>query len=300
VFCNSLKIGYKISVIVLKETHIVPPQNIPIRLSDYARSIFITVPSRAGMKKAIQKKYVKVNDVIGQTATLLHGGETITLYGLEHSKPVFEKKLEVIFEDDYLAVLNKPAGILVSGNKFQTIENTLPYNLKLSTQKDSLLQPLPVHRLDYPTTGLLLIGKTAKTVIALKNMFEDKLITKTYFAVTYDEMKKEGIINEPINEKASTSTYKVLKTLKSERYNYLNLVELHPKTGRRHQLRKHLASIGTPIFGDIEYGIEGLISKGNGLYLHASNLEFRHPVTNQEMNIFTQLPKKFKRLFSDI
>ncbi len=250
------------------------------------------------MKKAIQKKYVKVNDTIAQTATLLYGGETISLYGLEHSKPIFQKKIDVLFEDDYLAIVYKPAGILVSGNKFQTIENALPYNLKQGTQKDSLIQPLPVHRLDYPTTGLLLIGKTAKTVILLKKIFEEKVIDKTYIAITYGKMLPDGIINKPVDDKTSISEYKVLETLKSDRYNFLNLVELHPKTGRRHQLRKHLASIGTPIFGDLQYGIEGLISKGNGLYLHANNLKFTHPITGKKINITASLPKKFKRLFS--
>ncbi|MDO6768992.1 MULTISPECIES: RluA family pseudouridine synthase [Cellulophaga] len=250
------------------------------------------------MKKAIQKKYVKVNNIIAETATLLQGGETISLYGLEGTKPVFEKKIDVIFEDEHIAIVYKPAGILVSGNKFQTLENTLPYNLNKSSEPDALVQTLPVHRLDYPTTGLLLIGKTAKAVILLKKMFENKLIDKTYTAVTYGEMPIKGVIYDSIDEKDATSAYKVLETLKSERYNFLNLVELYPKTGRRHQLRKHLASIGTPIFGDLDYGIEGLISKGNGLYLHASNLKFKHPITCEKLDITAPLPKKFKRLFS--
>ncbi|QWX85750.1 RluA family pseudouridine synthase [Cellulophaga sp. HaHaR_3_176] len=283
----------------LKETHIVPIQNIPIRLSDYARTIFVSIPSRAGIKKAIKKKYVKVNGNIAQTATLLNGGEKIELFGLIDTKPVFKLSLDIVYEDNYLAVVYKPAGLLVSGNKFQTLENSLPFNLSKSEEPDALLNPLPVHRLDYPTTGLLIIGKTASCVIALKHMFEYKQIQKKYIAVTQGKMMSEGIINTPIDDKESISEYKLLISLKSDRYNFLNLIELNPKTGRRHQLRKHLASIGTPIFGDIDYGIEDLIAKGNGLYLHASKLQFTHPVTQKKIILEAELPKKFKRLFGE-
>lgn len=188
---------------------------------------------------------------------------------------------------------------MVSGNKFQTLENSLPFNLSKSEEPDALLNPLPVHRLDYPTTGLLIIGKTASCVIALKHMFEYKQIQKKYIAVTQGKMMSEGIINTPIDDKESISEYKLLISLKSDRYNFLNLIELNPKTGRRHQLRKHLASIGTPIFGDIDYGIEDLIAKGNGLYLHASKLQFTHPVTQKKIILEAELPKKFKRLFGE-
>lgn len=252
------------------------------------------------MKKAIQKKYVKVNGIQAKTATLLHGGEIIELYGLEKTKPVFEFAIKVIFEDNYLAIVHKPAGLVVSGNKFQTLENALPFNLSSSNQPDALRQPLPIHRLDFPTTGILLIGKTANAVTALKQLFENKTIHKTYAAVTYGEMPSKGIINTPIDGKDAFSEFKVLKTLKSERYSFLNLVELNPKTGRRHQLRKHLAGIGTPIFGDLTYGKEHLIAKGNGLYLHASKLQFTHPITQEKLNFITNLPKKFNRLFGNI
>tara|TARA_R110002050_G_scaffold48356_3_gene112553 strand:+ start:124620 stop:125519 length:900 start_codon:yes stop_codon:yes gene_type:complete len=297
---KTLRIGYNYQFIKLKEIHTVPKQDMPIRLSDYTAGIFISIPSRAGMKKAIQKKYVKVNGIQAKTATLLYGGEKITLYGLEKTKPVFELLIQVIYEDDYLAIVYKPAGILVSGNKFQTLENTFPFNLAQSTQPDALLQPLPAHRLDYPTTGLLIVGKTASALSKLKAMFERKTIQKTYLAVTYGKMPSEGCIIDAIDDKESISEFHVLKTLISERYEYLNLVELNPKTGRRHQLRKHLSSIGTPIFGDLEYGKEGLISKGNGLYLHASQIQFKHPITQKKISFKTELPNKFKRLFGDV
>ncbi len=97
--------------------------------------------------------------------------------------------------------------------------------------------------------------------------------------------------------KASVSYYEVEQTIVSDRFEFLNLVKLQPKTGRRHQLRKHLASIGNPILGDADYGKEGLIHKGKGLYLHAYSLQFVHPVTQANVEVKSKLPKKFFKLF---
>ena len=78
------------------------------------------------------------------------------------------------------------------------------------------------------------------------------------------------------------------------------MVKLKPKTGRRHQLRKHLSSIGNPILGDKEYGIENLILKGKGLYLHAYSLKFKHPFTNEKVHLKAEVPQRFKKIFTQI
>tara|TARA_R110002051_G_scaffold81802_2_gene146143 strand:- start:23510 stop:24226 length:717 start_codon:yes stop_codon:yes gene_type:complete len=204
--------------------------------------------------------------------------------------------LNVLFEDDYLALVHKPAGILVSGNTFKTVANALSQNLKRSTQVD-VTSPKPVHRLDYATTGVLMVGKTSSSIRALNQSFEAKQITKTYFAVTIGRMPSNGCINEPIDDKASETNYTVIATVPSPRFGCLNLVQLHPKTGRRHQLRKHLSGIGHPILGDKDYGITGLILNGKGLYLHAHTLKFTHPSTNEVLTIIDGLPKRFVKLF---
>ena len=157
-----------------------------------------------------------------------------------------------------------------------------------------------MHRLDYPTSGLLLISKTNTTTNYFTKLFEEKKIQKTYHAVTIGKMKKSGIIETLVDKKESISEYTVLQSIISEKYGFLNLVKLNPKTGRRHQLRKHLHGIGNPILGDKDYFIEDLISYGNGLYLHATSLEFNHPTTEKKMVISSALPKKFRRLFPDI
>ena len=158
--------------------------------------------------------------------------------------------------------------------------------------------PQPVHRLDYATTGIVLVGKTSGSIRALNKMFEEKTIAKIYYAVAIGKMKSSGTITSEIDGKPSESDYKVIKSVPSERFGILNLVQLHPKTGRRHQLRKHLFGLGHPILGDKEYALEDLILKGRGLYLHAYSLEFRHPFTQQNIYIKDEIPEKFGRIFS--
>ena len=184
----------------------------------------------------------------------------------------------------------------MSGNSFKTIANALAQNIKQSPLPDAT-RPQPAHRLDYATTGILLVGKTNSSIRALNQLFETKTIAKTYYAVTIGEMNTKGEITSAIDGKPSESHYKILESVNSKRFGQLNFVELQPKTGRRHQLRKHLASIGNPILGDKDYGIDGLILNGKGLYLHAYGLLFSHPFTNEELHITDVFPKRFIKLF---
>ena len=280
----------------LIESHKVPPLKNPIRLQEYGVGIFETIPTKSGLKKVIKKRLVYVNGKIASTALFIKGNETIELFELEEGGKEFHFPLEVLFEDDYLAIIYKPAGILVSGNSFATIDNALSQNLKPSSQKNAI-KPRPVHRLDYPTSGLLLIGKTNSTIISLNKLFENKEIQKTYHAIAIGKMNNSGVINFPIDEKKSFTKYQVLKTVTSERFEFLNLVKLTPKTGRKHQLRKHLFATGNPILGDKEYFLDNLILNGKGLYLHASTLEFTHPISKEKISIIKELPKKFKKIF---
>lgn len=280
------------------ETHIVPHQKIPIRIQEYAVGIFKTVATKSGIKKAIKKKLILVNNEPTTTALLIVGEEKITLLdnGEESAQKQLILKLSVVYEDDYVAVIEKPAGILVSGNKFKTVDNALQQNLQRSRQSDAV-RPRPVHRLDYPTTGLLLIGKTSSSIQALNQLFENKEIQKTYHAIAIGVMNTKGSIDSDVDEKKAKSHYKVLKSVKSERFSCLNLIELSLETGRRHQLRKHLSGIGNSILGDQEYGQEGLILKGKGLYLNASSLSFVHPFTQEKLVIQSELPKRFQKVF---
>ena len=282
----------------LLETHIATKLEKPIRFQEYSVGIFKTIPTKSGIKKAIKRELIFIDGGLATTSKYISGGEKIELFQSKNSSNFKRLKLnlEVLFEDNYLAIIYKPAGILVSGNKFVTIANGLPQNLKKSNQFDAV-KPQPIHRLDYPTSGILLIGKTSTAITKLGKLFENKEIQKTYFAITIGKMNLEGKLNSPIDEKNAHTEFEVLKSVTSERFEYLNLVKLLPKTGRKHQLRKHLSTIGNPVLGDKEYFLENKVLSGKGLFLHAATLDFRHPFTKEKISISKELPKKFIKIF---
>jgi 23S rRNA pseudouridine1911/1915/1917 synthase len=286
----------------INESHIVPPLAKRIRLSDYLPDIFETIPSKKGIKKAIKKKLVQLNGGVAYTGDYLTGGEVIDLLSDEtykHSTAItFD--FEVLFEDEYLAIINKPAGIVVSGNQRRTIENALTNRLTASGALDALPQMQAIHRLDYPTSGALLIGKTRSAAVTLNKLFEHRKIRKSYLAITIGDCPRQGTIDLPIDGKSALSHYKVVETKESNKYGQLNLVQLNPETGRRHQLRIHMSSQGVPIIGDQIYSPEGKTVKGNGLFLFAQSLSFIHPITKVQLKISAPIPKKFKQFFPNI
>jgi len=279
------------------EKHHVPYLSKQERLSDYSVGIFQSIRSRKGIKKAIKKGWITINGNKGSSGDFVRGGEELILTIEEVVKPVLELKLEVLYEDDLLAIINKPAGITVSGNKSRTIQNALSYNLKISKHPDAIARPEPIHRLDYPTSGLLLIGKTRSAVNALNQSFASRSVQKTYHAISIGVIPEAGVIEAPIDNKLSKTSYQIIESISSDRFVRLNLVEINLHTGRRHQIRKHLFSIDSPILGDPLYFNDGLLLKGKGLYLHASRLSFNHPITKKIINIESDLPKKFRKIF---
>jgi len=282
---------------LLIEQHTVPENISNVRLSDYCRGIFVQIPSRKGMKKAIDRGEVRVNDETAGTGKFVKTGDLIELMDLQKTPPKpYEFKISVVFEDDFIAVMNKPAGLVTSGNQFKTLQNCLVANLQTSTAVDVLKFPQVVHRLDAPTSGLVLVAKTAQARITLSKIFENREIKKTYQAVVIGQPKDKGKIDIEVDKKSAFTEYEVSQTVPSLRNTHLSLLNLKPKTGRTHQLRKHLAAIGHPIFGDKLYGKEGEIYKGKGLFLAAVRLEFSHPITGEEMNISIEMPHKFASL----
>ena len=284
------------------ETYIVPPLEAPIRLSDLRAGTFSLIVSRKAFTKLIKANLVHVNNKKSTTATPLLGGEIITVFRDQtpSNKPSVKIALDVIYEDEYLAIINKPPGVEVSGNKRYTIANALDKALKKSNQEDALLSPEPIHRLDYPTSGCLLIGKTSTSVMMLNRAFQEKKIDKVYYAITIGKQKASGTIKIPLEGKSCITHFEVIDTVASIKYKALNLVKLIPETGRKHQLRKHLAAIQNPIMGDNQYGTDGNKGMGNGLYLHAYSIKFIHPATALTISEHIKLPKKFTRIFKQI
>ena len=279
------------------ETHIVPKGTEEIRLYDYAAQIFPNLPSRKAIKKAIARAEILVDGKTSSTGHWVKEGQEIQLLESDVNPPkAYDLVLELVYEDDYLAVINKPAGIPVSGNQYRTIQNALIDNIQLSTQKDALRWVKPVHRLDSPTSGLLIIAKTAKTLVKLGQLFEQKLIHKKYQAIVIGLPHQKGIIDTDIEGLPSQTAYEVLDTVKSLKNEQLSLLELSPKTGRTHQIRIHLSKMGFPIMGDQLYAKDGEVFMGKGLFLCAMELQFKHPITNENLVIKNRLPHKFKSL----
>lgn len=269
-----------------------------IELLDYLDRYHAYFQSRKSAKKAIERGFVLVNGRRGRTNYNIRKGDTIEIFKNEQeNRPKIDLKIEVLYEDDFLALVNKPSGILVNGNRKRTLENALPGNLKASPEKDALTFPEAIHRIDFQTTGIVLIGKTATAVRLLNKMFEERKIDKEYTAVCIGEMPKSGEISDPINGKTAFTSFTVLKSKPSSKYKFFNLVQVRIETGRRHQIRKHMFELGNPILGDPDYGFEGLMPKGRGMFLHASGIKFNHPVNNELIYIECKLPNKFGKLF---
>ncbi len=264
------------------------------RITDYAIGIFSMLPTKNSVKKVIKKELLLVDNQKCTTGTYINSGQIIELISqdvLTHK--VFHLKLELIYEDDFIAVINKPAGFSVSGNKFKTIANALSFNLKKSEQEDALPHPLPVHRLDNQTSGLLIIAKTKQARIILGNQFEKKEIQKQYFAVVIGKIPTKGEISIPIDEKKSLSKFELIKTEPSLRNDFLSLIKLSPETGRTHQLRIHCEASGFPILGDKLHNGNKVVFKGKGLFLCSTELVFNHPITNEILELAIPIPNKF-------
>lgn len=282
---------------IILEEHIVPPHIHSSRLADYAPKVFKTLATKSAIKKAIKKQLILVDDAIGKTGTWVKEGQKLIL--LDENKipeKIYQLSFEVVFEDEHLALINKPSGIPTSGNQFRTVTNSLLNNISLSNLPDKLNQPYPVHRLDSATSGLLLIAKTNQSRRHLSQQFEQKTIQKKYRAIAIGTTKPEGYFDTPIQNKDSYTSYKTIKTTPSLKNGSLSLVELYPQTGRTHQLRIHLSEHGTPILGDSLYGREGLILKSKGLFLCATAIAFLHPFTKKEMLFSIPHPYKFDSL----
>lgn len=278
------------------EEHIVPAISENIRLQEYATGIFHTITSKSGIKKAIKREEILIDGKVAQTSDWVREKQTITLLQ-QHSglRKIFKLKLEVIYEDEYLAVINKPAGYPTSGNYFKTIENALPYNLSPSQEKDALPHPLPVHRLDNPTSGLLIIAKTRQAQVQLYSDFENKMVKKEYLALVLGSIPGEITISDELDGKAAVTRVRLISRLNIDAVNF-SLVTAMPETGRTHQIRKHLSAKGFPIAGDNIYGKNIDDRRLRGLYLTALAIDFSHPVNNSSLKLSLPHPKRFRVL----
>ncbi len=212
---------------------------------------------------------------------------------------------EILFEDNHLLIVNKQPGQLVQGDKTgdEPLVDTLKTYIKEKYNKPGNVFLGVVHRLDRPTSGIVVFARTSKSLERLNKLFKDRDVKKTYWAVVKNPppKQKDTLIHHLVrNEKKNKSfaynrpekyskeaklTYRLIKQL--DNY-YLLEVELH--TGRHHQIRVQLSSIGCPIKGDLKYGFDRS-NKDGSIHLHARELQFVHPVKKESIHIIASPPK---------
>ncbi len=268
----------------------------PTRLQDIDLDQLSYIATKSALKKAIKRGQILLNGHEASTASWIETGMKLSFLQLNKpNQPVFKLDLNVVYEDEVLAVVNKPPGYPTSGHFFRTIEHCLPHNLSRSNQPDALSHFQPVHRLDNPTQGLLLVAKTSRSKSMLTQAFQEQAIHKAYRAICYGEFQANyKHITTPIDgQEAQTEVFKE-QVIRRKNQEVFTLVRLKPKTGRTHQLRRHLQLVGHPIVGDSIYAshVEALTAH-KGLFLQAFQLGFKHP-EEQEIKVFRlELPKKF-------
>ena len=265
-----------------------------MRIQEYNITFFESIQSKSSLKKAIKKKLILINGTTATTASYVLENDTIEIYAEETiPKKIFKLEIPVIFEDDDIAIINKPAGFPTNGNSFKTIENALPHNLKPSKAIDALQFPTPVHRLDNPTSGILMVAKTKSAQLNLHQQFEQQEISKIYQAIVIGKSAEKGEIHSAVAEKEAFTSYETLQTVPSLLNEFLSHVKLSPKTGRTHQLRIHLAGIHHPIIGDQIYGKTAENYK-KGLFLCATSIQFTHPKTKEKRSFTIEPPNKYQ------
>ena len=220
--------------------------------------------------------------------------------------------LDIVYEDDDLLVVNKPKGMVVHpapGNPDGTLVNALLYHMEDLSGIGRVKRPGIVHRLDKDTSGLLVVAKTDAAHQALTEQMSVHSIHRVYHAVVYGNLKEDtGFVEAPIgrdpkdrkkmavtqqNSKYAYTGWQVL-----ERFGNFTYIACKLKTGRTHQIRVHMASIGHPLAGDAVYGPKNCIRSLNGQCLHAKELGFVHPATGEWMQFDSSLPDWFQDYLS--
>ena len=301
--------------------------------------------SRSRVQLLMDQGDVLVNGEREKPSMKLRGGERISITGEPHPAPLKaiaeDIPLDLIYEDEDLAVVNKPAGMVVHAGAGQnedersrgTLVNALLYRFKALSSTGGDLRPGIVHRLDKDTSGLIVVAKNDRAHAALGEMFAGRRIKKTYVALVQGAVERaRGTINagvgrDPVrrtrmstqpNENARTavSHYEVVRRLVN-RFGKFTLVRVRIETGRTHQIRVHMASIGHPVVGDTLYGGAGQLTdqvasqaaqskaarrkaeperlKLGRNFLHAAKLEFTHPITGKPLQLEAPLPDELER-----
>ena len=269
-------------------------------------------PSMSRARKSCRRGEAIVNGKEGRCKTQCSPGDRVELQArvcpgyAPRGKPPFA--VNVVYEDDALAIVFKPAGVCThpppGGAVGGSMRTAIQYTLKpppIGTE-NALYRPHTVHRLDKPTSGLLLCAKTKPVLVALQRLFAARLIQKRYVAIVGGQVHgDEGVIDDPVDGRSALTHWKVTRRARSLRLGGGHITELalFPKTGRTHQLRIHTSQVlGAAILGDKTYGGE---DTGSGLFLAAVELSFPHPEWDadaEHLRAVCDIPHKFQTVMT--
>jgi 23S rRNA pseudouridine1911/1915/1917 synthase len=282
--------------------------------------------SRSQVKKLIDDDQVQVNGTVEKASCKLKTGDSVQLRKPEpRSYDVSPEAipLRIVYEDESVVVVDKPAGMVVhpaAGNYHGTLVNALLYHCRDLSGIGGVLRPGIVHRLDKDTSGLMVVAKSDTAHWELSKQFKEHLINKSYHALVFGDMEsEEGMVDSPVGrhptdrKKMSTVSKRGKEALTkwrvSERFGMITFLAVAIETGRTHQIRVHLNAIGHPVLGDNVYGNSAkrlqavqdtfLCSKLKGMKrqaLHASQLGFFHPLTNQYLQFQSPLPEDMEQI----
>ncbi|MFQ5646596.1 MAG: RluA family pseudouridine synthase [bacterium] len=281
------------------------------RLDHYLLTVISLTRSR--LHRLLQEGNILLNGKIVKAGYRLKGGERVSLSipePVEGSVEPEDISLDIVYEDQDLAVINKPAGLVVhpgSGHGRHTMVNALLFHCRDLSGIGGELRPGIVHRLDKDTSGIVVVAKHDAAHLALSEQFARREIRKIYYAlVSGRKIAAAGIIDKPVGRhpvhrqkmavrpeqgREAVTRYRIL-----QRFGSLAFLEVKPKTGRTHQIRVHLAYIGCPIMGDQVYRGRSQITLGTESVmfhrqaLHAGKLAFTHPSTGERVEFDAPLP----------
>lgn len=283
--------------------------------------------SRARLQRLIEDEEVLVNGKPAKASYKLRQGDEIEVELTPPPAASFTPEnipLNIIFEDESLLVVNKPAGLVVhpaAGIHSGTLANALAFHFQQLSTRAGEIRPGIVHRLDKDTSGLMVVAKNEATHESLADQFRAREVYKSYVALVHGVVKQEsGRIEQPIARDPRTrirmavvpagrgalSLYKVRRSFKS-----FTLLDVELKTGRTHQIRVHLSWLKHPVVGDEVYGggrdktvqdvrLRAAIRKLQRQFLHAERLGFRHPVSGESLQFVAPLPVELENLLAEL